>query len=629
MPKRILSKIFLVLGYRKEYFHILIKVFFALIFIMIAFEWTKDIIFPNIKLFWSHFITVIFTAVNGTIISYLVLANLDYLNFRIKRKYESSKKLEDALRDSEERYKLIFNNSVECLVIFDIETGKIVDFNTLSHESLSFTVNEFLEFNIEKFQKLVPSLQINQLIDKNNNSKQPPIQTEIITKTGIKRNIIFKSSIFNIRDNSFLIIIWRDATEAIQDHKNLIETNKMLSTLLDTLPLPVFYKDKEGKYIGCNKSFIDFLGISKEKIIGKSVFELGIPQDIAKKYFEKDNELFNNPGKQEYKWKIKTQNSGIRDVIFYKSTFTDFYGRISGLIGIIVDITEQNAIQEKNDKIRHSIIKQNRALFKWMNPEFIYCENQADAFKNIIETISRVLDIERVGIWIFNESSSLLYCAHMFTRKEGWQTVKHELSVNSFCAYFNAIKKERVIAADDARTDPRTKDFTEAYLIPNNIVSMMDVPIFLKDKNVGIICNEHVGKLRKWTHEEQNFVMSAANLVSMIMEISKRRITEKELENAKNDFETLTENIEEGIIVCDQSAKIIYTNTCAENYIGSPDFILLGSHFKHNLGDNLKYQISITDRNAKRTKANVQIKQILWKEKTAFLVAISPVSPSK
>ena len=59
--------------------------------------------------------------------------------------------------------------------------------------------------------------------------------------------------------------------------------------------------------------------------------------------------------------------------------------------------------------------------------------------------------------------------------------------------YFTAIEQERVIAAADAHTDPRTRDFQESYLAPRGIGAMLDVPLRAADRVRGVLCAEHVG----------------------------------------------------------------------------------------------------------------------------------------
>jgi diguanylate cyclase (GGDEF)-like protein/PAS domain S-box-containing protein len=128
--------------------------------------------------------------------------------------------------------------------------------------------------------------------------------------------------------------------------KSIEEQLEFLQTLLNTIPTPVFYKGVDGRYMGCNKAFEDFVGRSIEDIIGKTVYDMG-PKDIADKYYDKDLELLEQPGKQSYEWKVKTRDGELRDVIFNKATFKDSEGKVAGIIGVITDITDRKGIEEK------------------------------------------------------------------------------------------------------------------------------------------------------------------------------------------------------------------------------------------------------------------------------------------
>ncbi|MDO9509594.1 MAG: PAS domain S-box protein, partial [Thermovirgaceae bacterium] len=113
-----------------------------------------------------------------------------------------------------------------------------------------------------------------------------------------------------------------------------------LELLVETIPSPVFCKDTDGFYTGCNKAFEEFTGLAREEIIGKTVFDMG-PRDIAEKYAEMDEELYRNPGKQSYEWKVKSRDGEIRKVLFHKASIPGPDGKSIGLVGIITDITER------------------------------------------------------------------------------------------------------------------------------------------------------------------------------------------------------------------------------------------------------------------------------------------------
>ncbi len=80
-----------------------------------------------------------------------------------------------------------------------------------------------------------------------------------------------------------------------------------------------------------------------------------------------------------------------------------------------------------------------------------------------------------------------------------------KLSQLRYPRYFQAIETEGLIAASDAHTDNRTQEFSDSYLTPFSIYPMLDVPIYIEDQIVGVICLEHTQTKKNWVIEEQNF----------------------------------------------------------------------------------------------------------------------------
>jgi PAS domain S-box-containing protein len=118
-----------------------------------------------------------------------------------------------------------------------------------------------------------------------------------------------------------------------------------LNTLLNSLPIPVFYKDRDGCYIGFNTAYEEFIGKTREQLLGKSVFDIA-PPDLAEIYHAKDLELLRDQDMQVYESQVRDMQGVVHDVIFHKATFADNGGAVAGLIGAILDITEQKRDQE-------------------------------------------------------------------------------------------------------------------------------------------------------------------------------------------------------------------------------------------------------------------------------------------
>ena len=157
--------------------------------------------------------------------------------------------------------------------------------------------------------------------------------------------------------------------------KNQLYFEKML---LDIIPIPVFYKDKDLIYRGCNKAYENFLNISRNQFIGKTANNIA-PKELADVYHANDLELLNNPGVQIYESRVLDKTSEEHNVIFHKATYTDADGQIAGLIGVVEDITDRKraeaALKESENKFRVLTEKAvvgvyliQDGIFKYVNP---------------------------------------------------------------------------------------------------------------------------------------------------------------------------------------------------------------------------------------------------------------------
>lgn len=118
-----------------------------------------------------------------------------------------------------------------------------------------------------------------------------------------------------------------------------------LQALFDVIPNPFFVKDAAGRYLGCNSAFERYLGLTRDQILGKTVYDIS-PWDLAERYFAADQALFDHPGSQVYETNVRWSDGSLRDVIFHKTTLLGADGKAVGLTGIIVDITERKRMEQ-------------------------------------------------------------------------------------------------------------------------------------------------------------------------------------------------------------------------------------------------------------------------------------------
>lgn len=162
------------------------------------------------------------------------------------------------------------------------------------------------------------------------------------------------------------------------------------------------------------------------------------------------------------------------------------------------------------------------------------------------------MDVERASVWVYNEERSTIICLDLYKRSLDTHTSGIELHAVDFPAYFGALKSERIIAAHDANTDPRTCEFSASYLTTLGITSMLDAPIRVGGQMVGVICHEHIDTARQWALEEENFAASLADFVALAMESASRMKAQEELQKVN---EKLEKRVEERTAALKESNK--------------------------------------------------------------------------
>ncbi|MDQ3281511.1 MAG: EAL domain-containing protein [Acidobacteriota bacterium] len=186
--------------------------------------------------------------------------------------------------------------------------------------------------------------------------------------------------------------------------------------------------------------------------------------------------------------------------------------------------------------------RQNSVLVELARRPSIHSGNLAEALGDIARAAAETLEVERVGVWFFTHDRQAIRCVELFERTPAVHSGGGELTAARYPVYFNALEGERAIAAHDARLDPRTSAFTNTYLTPFGVTSMLDAPIRRLGHIAGVVCFEHTGPQRNWTIEEENFATSIADLVAMAIDATDRRQAQEALRH-RVEFEKLVSSI--------------------------------------------------------------------------------------
>lgn len=115
----------------------------------------------------------------------------------------------------------------------------------------------------------------------------------------------------------------------------------MILALADSFSVPLHAKGMDGRYYWCNSAFCEFVGLPRNRIIGATVFEIGIDEEVALLWNQKDNEVYDNPKLQEYLYQRTLDSGKIYSYVVKKQPIYDIDGRMCGISSAIIDITNQ------------------------------------------------------------------------------------------------------------------------------------------------------------------------------------------------------------------------------------------------------------------------------------------------
>ena len=196
---------------------------------------------------------------------------------------------EQALKESEERYRTLVEASMDAIYMESIE-GEILDCNEAACEMLGYRKDEL----IGKFvADLLPEdrLQMMQeIVDKLMSDGESFIEGENLRRDGTTVPVETRARVIDTPAGKRVVVYVRDISRRKQSERELIESEKRFRSFMDQLPGAVFLKDSESRYIYINQ-FMRKAFNADDSWIGKPTSEC-FPMDEAHSLIRHDRDAF-------------------------------------------------------------------------------------------------------------------------------------------------------------------------------------------------------------------------------------------------------------------------------------------------------------------------------------------------
>jgi len=307
---------------------------------------------------------------------------------------------------------------------------------------------------------------------------------------------------------------------------------ELFETLTESSPDGIAVKDTQGRVLLINPAGARILGKRVDEIVGRESHEL-YPPDVAGRVTDCDRHVLET-GLSDTDTFVLSTSDGPKVYQQSSSPYRSHTGQILGVVCIIRDITDRERAEENRRVDSDRIIRFQSAL---LDLEQSREDSIESMLKLILKTDAQVLGVERVSFWVFAQNRSFIQCRLLYHRSGDRCERGQRLDAKDFPRYFEALEGSRVVPADDARSDSRTREFAESYLKPLGITSMMDVPVRLHGALAGVLCHEHIGYPRSWQLEEQHFATSIADRIEGSMLEDERRKADQEIRRLNETLE--------------------------------------------------------------------------------------------
>ncbi len=198
-------------------------------------------------------------------------------------------------------------------------------------------------------------------MSKSSMASKTPNHCEISLATN-EYSRVFECKIIPLENE--IAVTLRDVTEERRNREELTNQLQFLQLLIDAIPHPIYYSDLNERCLGCNKEFVHFVEIDRQQIIGNSIFDI-FHKELAEVMIQQDKILFQTNGKNMLETRAYLRGDN-RILVSHKAPYFDKDSNISGIVGILNDITDEtnakDALARQTERLEVTLLSISDAV---------------------------------------------------------------------------------------------------------------------------------------------------------------------------------------------------------------------------------------------------------------------------
>jgi|GEM_PF-4230327 len=448
-----------------------------------------------------------------------VIAGVSVMNDITKRK-----EMEQQLRNSEERMRLIINTSLDAFIGMD-EEGRITDWNRQAEITFGWSREEAIGRTVaetiipERYrQSHIQGLK-HFLVSGEGPVLNKRIEIEAWHRHGYEFPIELTITALKLARESVFCAFAHDITARRKHVEEIKHTSSFLDTILENIPNMIFVKDAdELRFVRFNKAGEELLGYSRDDLLGKNDYNF-FPQEQADFFTAKDREVIREGVLVNIPEEPIDTKEGKKWLHTKKITLKDDQGKPIYLMGISEDISERKKMEDA--------LRENEYMLR-----------------AIVDTMAE-------GVVVCDTSGKILVYNAMAEEIMG-QRPKGNLN--------NVIVRNEILYPD--RSTPFPPEETSLKRALRGIVTE-NLELFVRNSNIpdGVF----ISSTGRPIHDRDGKLVAG---VTMFRDISHRKELESLLKDTEWKLKEIVQSVSEGIVMCDASGKFILFNRQAEEMLG-------------------------------------------------------------
>ena len=312
------------------------------------------------------------------------------------------------------------------------------------------------------------------------------------------------------------VFVVRDISDRKQSEQFLLESQQFIQTVVDTLPLPMFWKDRVSVYLGCNKQFAKILNMSSTtEIVGKTDFDLSWTEDEAIACREDDQWVVESGQSKLGFEEMLTKPSGEQIWIeTHKAPIRDWTNNVVGVVGMFQDVTDR-----KQAELRLRQQAEQAHLLGTITQRMRSSLNLAEILKSTVEEVHQILQSDRVLVFRVLPNRSGTINAESIS--PNWPKILNSgfpedlIPQDRYDLYLQG--KEFVFCDLDTDNDSLFPRLVEFY-VKIQVKAAIVVPIIQEQTLWGLLVTHQCDRPRHWQEWEINLLQQTANQLAIAIQ---------------------------------------------------------------------------------------------------------------